>query len=199
MNKNEFLENLEKALKVIPYEERRKTIDYYAEMIDDAIEEGESEETVMERFSSVDETAQKIINDMPMSKTENESAVIKKLTHGKIICLIVCSPLWVPLLIAAIAIAVSLYVTMWAIAASLFVTAAAVALSALVLIFAAPSLISQSFARGMMFLGIALINLGLSVFIFYFALWCVKMLILLTKFCMKKIKALFVKRKGEKI
>lgn len=39
MNKDEFLNDLRHALKGLPYEEVNKTLDYYSELIDDAVEE----------------------------------------------------------------------------------------------------------------------------------------------------------------
>ena len=49
MRKTEFLERLRAALNALPEEEAKKTIAYYAEMIDDRIEDGMSEEEAIRR------------------------------------------------------------------------------------------------------------------------------------------------------
>ena len=40
MNKSDFLAALDEALRQLPPENRRATLDYYSEMIDDRIEDG---------------------------------------------------------------------------------------------------------------------------------------------------------------
>lgn len=68
MNKSEFLSGLEDRLRGFPQEEIKKTTDYYSEMIDDAVENGESEQDVTARLGSMDNIAEKIINELPLSK-----------------------------------------------------------------------------------------------------------------------------------
>lgn len=199
MNKNDFLNKLDKALNAVPNEERKKTLDYYSEIIDDAVEEGESEEKVVARFAQVEEIAQKIINDTSSRQSDKEPVSVKPLTRGEIICLIAGSPLWAALLIAAAAVVGSVYVAIWAVVASLFVTAVALGLSGVALIVAAPFLWTSSIAKAMLLFGIALMSLGMAVFIFYFAIWCAKLVISLTSFCLKKSKEFVIRKRGEKI
>ncbi|MCD8181470.1 MAG: hypothetical protein LUF26_08340 [Firmicutes bacterium] len=54
MNKSEFLSGLEDRLRGLPYEEIKKTTDYYSEMIDDAVENGEPyDEALKEAYTVI--------------------------------------------------------------------------------------------------------------------------------------------------
>ena len=51
MNKEEFLKTLESLLKSLPKQESQKMLDYYAEMIEDRMEEGMSEENAVQDWA----------------------------------------------------------------------------------------------------------------------------------------------------
>ncbi len=51
MNKEEFLKTLERLLKGLPKQENQKMLDYYAEMIEDRMEEGMSEENAVQDWA----------------------------------------------------------------------------------------------------------------------------------------------------
>ena len=63
MNKTAFLKELRKRLKQLSKAERQQYIDYYAEMIDDRMEEGISEEEAVAVLGSADEIAAQIPAD----------------------------------------------------------------------------------------------------------------------------------------
>ena len=66
MNKQAFLDALYHHLKALPKAERQQHIDYYAEMIDDRMEEGLSEEEAVAGIGSVEEVARTIIAETPV-------------------------------------------------------------------------------------------------------------------------------------
>lgn len=52
MNKIEFAAELERLLRDLPDEERKRSVDFYSEMIDDRMEDGESEEAAVAGLGS---------------------------------------------------------------------------------------------------------------------------------------------------
>lgn len=63
MLKKGFLKKLGKALDTLPADERRKTLDYYSELIDDRVEAGAAEEDAVSAMGDVNAIAQDIISD----------------------------------------------------------------------------------------------------------------------------------------
>lgn len=60
MNKEVFLATLEQQLQGIKPSERQEALSYYLEMIEDSIEEGKTEEEVIEELGPVEEIAKKV-------------------------------------------------------------------------------------------------------------------------------------------
>ena len=68
MNKDEFLNDLRHALKGLPYEEVNKTLDYYSELIDDAVEDGADEKTFIAGLEDADTIAGRITDETSIRK-----------------------------------------------------------------------------------------------------------------------------------
>lgn len=198
MNKQEFLEKLKNALAGLGEEEIKKSTDFYAEMIDDAVENGESEEEVIARLGLVEEIAQKIINETPLSKIVKENVKSRKWSASSIALLIICSPIWLPIAVGIFAAAVSLYLSLWAVIAALFAVFAGLLLGGLMLIVAAAVTVVSDLAKAGLMLGTGLIFIGVSVFDFYFAVILAKAFIRLTMLGVRKIKGMFMRKGGIK-
>ena len=82
MDKLNFLMALEEALSQLPEEDRRASIEYYTEIIDDRMEEGMSEADAVASLGSVEKIAEQILMDMPLGKL-----VKSKVKKGKDIIL----------------------------------------------------------------------------------------------------------------
>ena len=54
MNKKQYLKRLERALKNAPRRDREQYLDYYSELIDDAIENGRRERDIVAELESPD-------------------------------------------------------------------------------------------------------------------------------------------------
>ncbi len=157
MTKREFLATLRVCLSGLPKEEIEQQLNYYSEMIDDRIEEGLSEEEAVSQIGDLEE----IIDQLP--KPEKKK---RRLNTREIVLLAVGSPLWVPLLIAAIAVAFSVYVSWWAVLISLwaaFGSLAAVGLAGLLYGFG----YAFNSISGLALIGAALVCAGLSVLLFF--------------------------------
>lgn len=196
MNKEEFLNKLVESLSGLPQNEVQKTVDYYSEIIDDAVENGENEQEVIARIGNIDTIVEKIIDDTPIRKFVKEDMKQRKPAVATVVLLIVCSPIWLPLLIAIFAIAISLYLSIWAIIASIFAVFAALALSGIALIVSTLFALTTMPLKAFFIFGAALICIGLSVFIFFLSLICAKLIIKFTIFIGRKIKERFIRRGG---
>lgn len=197
MTKNDFLNKLKNALSGLPQEEIEKTIDYYSEIIDDAVEDGEDEQTVINRLGSINEIAEKIINETPIRKFVKADVKSHNMSVSFIILLIIGSPIWFPILTAIFTVAFTLYMIIWVIVAVFFAVFASLALSSVGMLIAAPFLLIARPLKTMMAFGMALICAGLAVFIFYLSVWFAKLTVKFTLFIIRSIKNIFIKRRND--
>ena len=65
MNKREFLQKLENGLSGLPREDIEQRLSFYAEMIDDRIEDGFSEEEAVAGIGTPEEIAAQVIEETP--------------------------------------------------------------------------------------------------------------------------------------
>ena len=194
MNKSEFLNELYRRLSGIPQSEAEKTINYYSEMIDDRIEDGETEQNAIKAVGNIDEIVRNAMNQVPLTGLVKQS--VKRSFRPNIpviILLILGSPIWLSLLIALFAIIFAVYVTIASVIFSLFAIVAAFVVSGVVSVIVSPFLIPESlYSAATLFSG-GLIISGLSIFAFFAAVILSKYIIRLTKFMIIKIKSLFIK------
>ncbi len=194
MNKQEFLGRLKEALAGLPQEDIEERLDFYSEMIDDKIEDGLAEDAAVAEIGAVAEVRNQIISDVPLKKLVREKMRPKRrLRAWEIILLVLGSPLWLSLLIAAFAIIISIYVAMWAVVISLW----AVELAFIAGAFAAVILGIVFAFRGNGTLCIASVSTGfflagLSVFLFFGCREATKWILILTKKTGFGIKAIFM-------
>ena len=117
MTRDEFLGRL-------PAEQVEETKAFYAEAIADRMEDGMSEEEAVAAMGTPGEVAEATLDDLPavpraIARTRRRStALLWVLT-------IVGSPVWVPLLAAFAAVAVTVYICIWVLALCVWIVAAA--------------------------------------------------------------------------
>lgn len=155
MGKQEFLEQLRKGLSGLPPKETEERLSFYSEMIDDRMEEGLSEEEAVAAAGSVEELLAQV-TAVPVKTGKGEK-------HHKpwvILLLVLGSPVWLPLGIAALAVALSLYISLWA-------TFGAVAACGVAGVLAGGMLaLGGNVSAGLAVLGGGFVCAGLSVFFF---------------------------------
>ena len=121
MSKQEFIARLQKGLSGVPKDEAEGRISFYAELIDDRMEEGLSEEEAVLAVGSVEDIIAQIVAEIPFVKIAKERILSKRrLGVGEIILLILGSPIWISLCVAAFAVVLSLYISLWAVIVSLW-------------------------------------------------------------------------------
>lgn len=108
MNKEEFLTKLRKKLSGLPKEELEERVTFYREIIDDRMEAGLSEEEAVAEFGDV--VAEVPPEEVPQRKKGPEPWVIVLLVLG--------SPVWFSLLIAAVSVVFSGFVVLWSLVIS---------------------------------------------------------------------------------
>lgn len=110
MTKYEFLAALEQRLSALPREDRKRSLDFYAEMIDDRVDEGMTEEAAVESLGSLDDIVSEITggNESSADAPKEEPKEKKKLSPWIWAVILVGSPLWLSLLIGGIGLLVGL-------------------------------------------------------------------------------------------
>ena len=183
MTKLEFLAALRAALSGLPQEDVEERIAFYAELIADSVEEGASEEEAVAAIGSVEEIAAQIVADTPLTRLV--SVKIKpnrRLSAWEIVLLVLGSPIWLSLLIAAFAVALSLYLVLWSVVVSLWSVFVALVASAIgVLAGGVVFLCCGHNFSGLACIAAALVCAGLSVFAFVGCKAATKGAALLTK------------------
>lgn len=199
MNKQEFLAKLRSGLSGLPQYDIDERVSFYSEMIDDRMEEGLSELDAVGAIGSVDTIVQQIIGDTLITRQSKEKAKSKKrLKAWEIILLVLGSPVWASLLIAAFAVIISLYISLWAVIISLWaVFASFIACSPSGIIAGIIFAFVGNVLSGIAVIGAGIVFAGLSVFTFYGCKAATKGTLLLTKKISLGIKSCFVKKEEE--
>lgn len=169
MNKQEFLDKLRARLSGLPREELDERLGFYSEIIDDRIEEGVEEDEAVLSLGSVDEVAEQIIADIPLSKIAKERIKPQRSFRvWEVVLLVLGSPVWLPLLIAAFVVVLSLYVVIWSVVASLWAVFGAIVGCGVG--FAALGICLICFGdvfAGIAIIGAGIVCAGLSIFAFF--------------------------------
>ena len=93
MTKKEFLSALSRGLSKLPRKEREERVNFYAEMIDDRIEEGMSEPDAVASVGTVEGTVSQILAERPAVAEEPP----QKSGNGRvgvILLLVLGFPIW---------------------------------------------------------------------------------------------------------
>lgn len=196
MNKQEFLAGLQKGLSGLPQEDVEERLTFYGEMLDDRMEEGLSEEEAVAAAGSVEEIVGQVVADIPLARIAKERIRQKRrLKAGEIVLLMLGSPVWLSLGIAAAAVIFALYVSLWAVVVSLWAVFAALAVCAagsipMCVIFA----VGGSGVSGLALLSAGIVCAGLSVFMFFGCRETAKGIWRLTKKTTVGLKNSFIKK-----
>jgi len=194
MTKREFLNQLEARLAQLPQAERLKSLGYYAEIIDDRVEEGMAEEEAVEALGDIGELARQILLDAPLPTLIKSTMPKKRWATWEVVLLVLGFPLWFPLLISFFAVVFSIYVSVWAVIISLFAAVASILVTGLALV--AASFVAM-FTLGpwwVILLGAGLTLLGLGILAILGMIWFSKVLVSGTIAMGKGIKSLFLRK-----
>ena len=196
MNKQEFLAELQKGLSGLPQGDIQERLIFYGEMIDDRVEEGLSEEDAVAEIGSVQEVVTQILADIPLTKLVKEKVKSERtLKAWEIVLLVLGSPVWFPLLLAAAIIFFSVYIVLWSVIFSLYAVDFAFAVTGISGIAIMPVYIMDGNIPGaIMFLGAALVFTGLAILLFLGFNQITKGILNLSRKILLGIKSLFVRK-----
>lgn len=169
MTKLEFLSALRERLFGLPNEDIEKSVEYYSEMIDERMEDGVAEEAAVQAVGSIEEIVSGVLADTSLPKLVKEKVKPKRsLKAWEIVLLVLGSPIWFSLLLAAVILLLSVYIVLWSVVIVLYsvmVTFGAGTVAGLLGML--PLVVSGNIAQGLLFLGAGLICAGLAVLTFH--------------------------------
>jgi len=198
MNKEIFLHQLRIRLAQLPEEEIQKRLDYYAELIDDMTEDGISEEEAVASFGDVNRVAQSIMQEVPLATLMKTKVKPKNgWSTAAIVFAVIGAPIWIPLLIAFIAVIASVYLCIWAVIVCIFAVVVSLGAVGIYLIFRMCFLLVSGIGNGLLTLGAGLFLVGLCILAFLGAKVFVVELLKGTGWFARQIKNLFIKKEVE--
>ena len=166
MTKLKFLLSLQDRLSDLPQEDVEERLGFYSEMIEDRMEEGLSEEEAVAAVGAVAKIAAQIISEIPLPREKTKQN--RQLKVWEIVLLVLGSPVWLSLLIAAFAIVLSLYVSLWTIIISLWAVFGSVIACAFAGIVSGIVFALAGYAlAGVAMIAAGIVCAGLSIFLFF--------------------------------
>lgn len=200
MRKESFLTELKQGLTGLPQQDLEERLSFYAEMIEDRMEEGLSEEEAVAAIGPVDKVVNDILTEIPLSKLVKEKIKPKRRVKAwEIVLLILGFPLWFPLSIVAFVLIFVFYIVLWVLVLCLWVIelafwACALAGSVLGVVYLAQG----NAGFGILLIGAALLLAGLSIFLFFGCKAATVGTARLAKHIVHGIKRLFVGKEKNK-
>ena len=195
MNKTEFLDALRHALGKLPSYEVEQSIAFYAELNDDRIEDGMSEQEAVAALGSVPAiAAQNVAETPPIPK-----AIAKANTGSRtlnIVLLAILSPIWVTLALALACMVLAIYLAIWSVVVALWAVVLTLLLCAPIGVFGLAWCAATGFPlSGIWVFGCGLAGAGLGLFSWFGVLAASKGLVNLTHSFARWVKGLFIKLK----
>jgi len=198
MTRDEFLRRLGELLACLPADQVEETRQFYAEAIADRMEDGMGEEEAVAAMGTPGEAAEATLDELPavpraIARTRRRStALLWVLT-------IVGSPVWVPLLAAFAAVAVTVYVCIWALALCVWIVAVALGSAGIAeLLFAVSGVTIGHFPYALASAGEGLGLVGVALFVGAGAWAASKQIARLSALWARRAASPFWKGEGEK-
>ena len=158
MTKQLFLNELAAALHSLPREERYRTLGYYDELIDDRMEDGQSEEDAVASLGEPQQVAREILGEEEPAPSTSKGRKV-----WLIVLLVLGFPLWGSLLVTAALVLLCVFVCLYIPAFVLGVLALSLLAGAVLGAVGTPFLIADTgLAAGLFQLGLAVGMLGLA-------------------------------------
>lgn len=197
MNKQEYLASLRAALACLPESEIEESVAFYTEMIDDRVADGLTEEEATAQLDDPKTAARAIIADLPVvPRTVVRTKQKNRALYWTLV--ILGSPLWLTLLLAAGALVLAGLLTIWCLILGLWLLAAGLlAGGPLGLSVFLYGLAMGQPAYAVFELGSGLLCFGLGLFCLHGAVAASKTLMQVSRQWIAKAKAPFVKVKEE--
>lgn len=198
MRKDEFLAALCEKLSALPAEDAAHSAAYYAEIIDDRVEDGCNEEEAVAALGSVEEIAAQVLAETPFPKLVKAGIRRSRaLRSWEIVLLVLGAPVWLPLLAAAFAVLLAVYAVLWSVVLAFYCADLALVLCALAggvsfVVYAAMG----NVPAGAMLLGSGLILAGIAVLAFFGCNYLCKGLLLFGRSALRRFKYSLIRKEA---
>lgn len=190
MNKAKFTRELERNLKILGSEERRKFITYYDEIIEDYIENGLCEEDAILKIGAPKSIADEILGGQDAVIIGKPSSARKVLN---ISLLILGFPLWGSLLLALILCILSAYIVIWCVPFTTGAVALSLFAASLISTVGSPFVIADVPAAGIVQLGLGIASMGISILTALLTIFLAEKFVKVTKAFTHKLRRVFSK------
>ena len=201
MSRDAFIGELRHRMAGLPQETVERTVEYYGELIADSMEDGLTEEEAVSRLGSLDEIVASVVKDTPLTQivqTRVREGKKKGISGWVILLLVLGAPVWLPVLIAALAVLFALFIALWAVVIALWAVVAAVILTGLAAMVAGVvELCRLHLPQGLVLLGGGLVCLGLCALLFLLMKLLTVGTVKLCRWLWVGIKSLFVGKKSK--
>jgi uncharacterized membrane protein len=197
MNKEKFIVQLRKGLSGLPQDDIEERVAFCNEMIEDRKEEGLSEEEAVLAAGSVEEIVAQTVADVPLVKIAKERVKSnRRMKAWEVILLALGSPVWLSLMIAALAVILALYTCFWSVIISLWAVFGSLVGCVIGGLVAGIVFICMgNVLTGIAVLGAGSVCAGLSIFAFFGCKAITKGILALTKRFVVWLKSCFIKRR----
>ena len=128
MTEKEYLKELKSNLSALKRSDRNSLIEFYKEMIEDKIENGKTEQEAVLELEPAEVVAKRTLAEYGIDEEELNRQ--KKINGTTLALLIIGSPLWIPIAIAAFAIVLAVAISAIAVVISLLATCVGITLCA---------------------------------------------------------------------
>ncbi len=189
MTEKEYLKELKRNLSALKRSDRNSLIEFYKEMIEDKIENGKTEREAIAELEPADVVAKRTLAEYGID--EEELSKRKKISGTTLALVIIGSPLWIPLAIAALAIVLAVAISILAVIISIASACIGVTLSS-------PFFLVMGIITAFSDVGTGLIAIGYGLSAAALGILAVTGIYKLIAYIVKKIKEIIIRNKGSK-
>lgn len=196
MNKQEFLDLLAEKLSPLGPVESYKSVLYYSEMIADRMEDGMSEQEAVAAMGNIEKIVEEIMMSASFPVLMKAQMEQKKPEWNgwKIALIILLSPVWIPLALAAFCVVMALLIALFSLVVSLIAIVFSLVVSGLALVVVAPFHMPDGLATVLAMLGAGFLIAGIGLFLYFAAKQAVIGCYKLVTAVLRGMKRLFIKR-----
>lgn len=196
MTKTQFLDAVRQRLAGLPENDIRKSLDFYAEMIDDRVDDGLSEAEAVAAMGTPEYVASQILMDTPLPKLVKARKGGQAMKPWHIALIILCSPIWLTLLLGVLCVIFGAAITVAALIFALVISVVALLIAGIACAATGlAGLIGTGLSAAMLGLTAAgLILTGISILLALAFWYGSKSLVRLCRWLPRKVKSLFIRK-----
>lgn len=161
MTKYDFITNLERQLYSLPQLEKEHLLNFYNETIEDRMEDGMKEEEAINSLGSIEDIVAQIFEEKEEPKHIEAKNPQKRL--GRILLLVISSPLWLSMFAAAF----MLYLALWLVLIGVIGVVVGLGLFLVMGLWNLIPILQANQAAGIVLIGSLLLSIGVMPFLCY--------------------------------